>query len=347
MEDLLKVQDLKIYYAIGSGLLRQPKGYVRAVDGVSLSLRPGEILALVGESGCGKTTIARAIMGLVPPTAGTITFKGKTINQLSDKDLQDYRRLVQMVFQDPFDSLNPRKTIFQTLAQPLRIHHVTPRSALRQEATHLLELVGLTPVSAYLDRYPHQFSGGQRQRICMARAIALRPNLIVADEPVSSLDISIRAQILNLMRDLQREFHLAYIFISHDLGVVRSFCDRVAVMYLGKLVEEGDTEVIFSLPRHPYTRALLAASPIPDPVLARQRNRVVLSGDTPSPVHPPSGCYFHPRCPIAQPICQTLPPAYMIFDEKHFSACHFADRLEPWQEKPWQEKPWQEEEIPS
>ncbi len=238
VEALLQVLNLKVYYPIGSGLLLHPKSHVRAVDGISLSVLSGEVLALVGESGCGKTTVARSIMGLVPATAGLINFKGRAISQLSTGEFRDYRRQVQMIFQDPFDSLNPRKTIFQTLAQPLRIHAVVPRSALRQEVAHLLEVVGLTPVSTYLDRYPHQFSGGQRQRICIARAIALKPNLVVADEPLSSLDISIRAQILTLMQQLKEEFHLAYMFISHDLGVVRSFCDRTIVMFLGILIQE-------------------------------------------------------------------------------------------------------------
>jgi oligopeptide/dipeptide ABC transporter ATP-binding protein len=330
-EDLLSVEGLKVHYPFGGGPFRGPKGFVHAVDGVSLTLRRGEVVGLVGESGCGKTTVARSILGLAPTTAGRIIWRGRDLLQLAPAERRRARREIQMVFQDPFDSLNPRKTIFQTLAQPLRLHAVVPASELRNEVVRLLDLVGMSPGAAFLDRFPHQFSGGQRQRICIARAIAVQPSLVVADEAVSALDISIRAQILTLLRRLQHELDLGYLFITHDLGVVRSLCDRVVVMYLGQIVEEGATEDIFRLPRHPYTRALLAASPIPDPVKARVREQQPLLGDVPSPAAPPPGCRFHPRCPVARDICRKRMPGPMQFPRGHRSACHFADEAEVWQ----------------
>ena len=336
MTSLLEVRDLKVHFPLGGSLLRAPSAIVRAVDGVSLAIAEGEVVAVVGESGCGKTTLARAVLGLTPPTGGTIRFHGSDVALQSTQQRNDYYRQVQMVFQDPFDSLNPRKTVVQTLTQPLRIHRIVPPSEFRAEAARILELVGLSPAALYLDRYPHQFSGGQRQRICIARAIAVRPRLIVADEPVSALDISIRAQILTLMRRLQQELGLSYLFITHDLGVVRSLCDRVVVMYLGQVVEEGRTEDLFAHPRHPYTNALLAACPLPDPLRARARKRVPLSGDVPSPVNPPSGCRFHPRCPVLREKCSLEPPVARDFARGQRSVCHFADEAEQWVRPVWQ-----------
>lgn len=330
MKTLLQIDGLKVHFPVEGGLFRRPQGYVHAVDGISLALKPCEVVGLVGESGCGKTTVARAIMGLVELTEGRILLNEKDISKVTAASRRQYYLQVQMVFQDPFDSLNPRKTIFQTLAQPLRIHNIVPPSQLRMETAQLLERAGLYPGQAFLDRYPHQFSGGQRQRICIARAIAVRPHLILADEALSALDISIRAQILNLMRQLQAEFDLAYLFITHDLGVVRSLCDRVLVMYLGQVVEEGETEEIFTSPRHPYTVALLAASPLPDPMKAQNRKKIVLGGDVPSPVDPPPGCRFHPRCPIAEDICRMEVPSLLDPKGMHPSACHFADQAEIW-----------------
>jgi oligopeptide/dipeptide ABC transporter ATP-binding protein len=334
MKTLLQIDGLKVHFPIGGGLFRRPQGYVHAVDDISVSLKPCEVVGLVGESGCGKTTVARAIMGLVEVTEGKILLDEKEISKVSGADRREYYLQVQMVFQDPFDSLNPRKTIFQTLAQPLRIHNIVPPSQVRMETAQLLDRVGLSPGQAFLDRYPHQFSGGQRQRICIARAIAVRPHLVLADEALSALDISIRAQVLNLMRQLQAELDLAYLFITHDLGVVRSLCDRVLVMYLGQVVEEGESEEIFTLPRHPYTVALLAASPpLPDPMKARNRQKIVLGGDVPSPVDPPAGCRFHPRCPVAEDICGREVPSILNVDGGHRSACHFADEAEMWSQK--------------
>ncbi len=330
MTALLEISGLEVHFPIGGGLFRAPRAHVHAVDGVDLSLAPGEVLGVVGESGCGKTTLARAVLGLVKPSRGAIAFEGVDIATQDTATQRAYRRRVQMVFQDPYDSLNPRKTVFQTLAQPLRIHAIVKRAELRAEASRLLDLVGLSPGADFLDRFPHQFSGGQRQRICIARALAVRPRVIVADEAVSALDISIRAQILTLLRRLQRELGLAYLFITHDLGVVRSLCDRVVVMYLGRIVEQGTVEAIFTQPRHPYTAALLSACPVPDPVLARARRDPPLAGDVPSPVDPPSGCRFHTRCPVAREICRTQAPGPWTSDTSHRAWCHFADEAASW-----------------
>ena len=330
MPPLLEVQDLVVRFPVGGGLLRRGRGQVHALSGVSLSVEPGEVVAVVGESGCGKTTLARSILGLVRPTEGAIRFRGEPIGAGDEAAAHRYRRHVQMVFQDPFDSLNPRKTVLQTLALPLSVHDIVPRAEIRREAARLLNLVGLSPGEAFLDRYPHQFSGGQRQRICIARAIAVRPQLIVADEAVSALDISIRAQILSLLRRLRDELGLAYLFITHDLGVVRSLCDRVVVMYLGQIVEEGPTEAIFARPRHPYTTGLINACPIADPVLARARKVPPLTGDPPSPVSPPSGCRFHTRCPVARDRCAVDPPAAMAFATGQRASCHFAAEAAQW-----------------
>ena len=328
MSIVLRATDLEVGYDVRSGPFGFRRGVVRAVDRVSLLLQPGEVLGLVGESGCGKTTVARTLVGLIEPHAGRIEIDGKPIWNLPPSASLRYRHLIQMVFQDPFDSLNPRKTVRQTLAQPLRIHRVVDRAGIGREVARLLELVGLPASAARL--YPHQFSGGQRQRVCIARALAPRPRIIIADEAVSALDISIRAQILALLHDLRERLGLAYLFITHDLAVVRSVCDRVAVMYLGRIVEEGPTEALFSLPRHPYTRALLAASPIPDPVRARKRIAPPIDGEPPSALSPPGGCHFHTRCQVAHEICRTEVPVPLDFHAGHRSACHLAADAESW-----------------
>ena len=324
---LLEVQDLAVRFPVGRGWFGGGGRAVRALDGVSLAVDPGEIVAVVGESGCGKTTLARSILGLTTPSAGRVLLRGRPPEAAGNLA---WRRAVQMVFQDPFDSLNPRRTVLSTLARPLRIHRVVPEAEVRQEAARLLDLVGLSPGVAFLDRYPHQFSGGQRQRIGIARALAPRPEVIVADEAVSALDISIRAQILALMRNLRARLGVAWLFITHDLGVVRAVCDRVVVMYLGRVVEEGPTEAIFRRPRHPYTTALINACPVPDPVLARLPRVEPLGGDPPSPVSPPPGCRFHTRCPVARPVCGHQDPPLRPVGEGRRSACHFAEEAAAW-----------------
>ena len=319
---LLSVEDLVVSYTIGGDAFwRRPHELV-AVDGVSLSVRQGEVLALVGESGCGKTSLARTVSGLVAPRAGRVLLGGDEVTGFPATLGSRARAAVQMVFQDPYDSLNPRKTVYATLEQPLRVHAIVPAGEIRREAGRLLELVGLP--QAALDRYPHEFSGGQRQRIGIARAIATRPRLLVADEAVSALDISIRAQLLSLLARLQRELGLAMLFITHDLTVVRSFADRVAVMYLGRLVEEGPTERVFDAPAHPYTRALLAATPIADPARARRVERMPLGGDVPSPLAVPAGCRFHPRCPVAIGRCASDEPRRADNPAGGFAVCHLA-----------------------
>ena len=334
MTALIEIDGLEVRYESGGGLFGRGSAAVRAVAGVDLSVAEGEVLGLVGESGCGKTTMARALVGLLRPSAGRIRFEGHDVGGLDRERHRAWRRGVQMVFQDPYDSLNPRKTVFATLAQPLRIHGIVPRAERRAEAARLLDRVGLSPGTAYLDRYPHQFSGGQRQRICIARALAVRPRAIVADEPVSALDVSIRAQILSLFQQLSRDLGLAAIFITHDLAVVRALSDRVAVMYLGRIVEEGPTEAIFDGPRHPYTAALLAASPIPDPVLARRLERRPLGGDVPSPANPPAGCAFHPRCAYAAAKCREERPEARPQPTGGVAACHFSDEADRWKARP-------------
>ena len=331
MPPLLEIRDLEVRFPVGGGWFGRPRAVVHAVDGVDLHVNAGEIVAVVGESGCGKTTLARSVLGLNQPTGGAIRFRDASLLDVkTTQQMRDHRREIQMIFQDPFDSLNPRKTVLQTLAQPLRIHGIVPRNQIRAEVVRLLNMVGLSPGESYLSRYPHQFSGGQRQRICIARAIALRPSLIVADEAVSALDISIRAQILALLQQLQKELGLSYLFITHDLGVVRSFCERVVVMYLGHVVEEGPTEQIFQRPRHPYTVALLEACPLADPVVARRRTSAPLTGDIPSPISPPKACRFHTRCPMAQDICRTDAPPLVDCGGGQTSRCHFADEFERW-----------------
>lgn len=319
---ILKVEDLKVHYPLGGGLTGRTGVTLKAVDGVSFELAKGQIIALVGESGCGKSTIARTLVGLSEPSSGTVTYAGRRLLDMDRAAWRDYRRAVQMVFQDPFDSLNPRKTVYQTIAQPLRVHRIVKKKELRQEVLRLLEAVGLAPAAAYIDRYPHQFSGGQRQRICIARAIATRPKIVVADEAVSALDVSIRAQILALFHKLTRELDLSLIFITHDLSVVRSLCSDVAVMYLGEIVERGDTEAVFTKPGHPYTLTLLESSPIPDPEIARRPRHLLPQGEVPSPINPPSGCRFHTRCPAAQARCVAERPALRP-GHSSFVACHY------------------------
>ena len=326
-EPLLEVEDLKVYFPVGDEWQKRDRRVVKAVDGVSLSLQQGEVLALAGESGCGKTTLGRSIVGLAKPTKGTIKFRGEAINKLSTEERKVFRQKMQMVFQDPFDSMNPRKTAFEMIAQPLSINKIVPKTELLSEVLRLFEIVGLSPSKSYLRRSRYQLSGGERQRLSIARSISVQPAIIVADEPVSALDISIQGQVLSLLRQLQKEFQISYIFISHDLSVVRSLADRVIIMYLGQVVEEGATEEIFKSPQHPYTLALLAAHPIPDPVLSRARARIVLTGDVPSPINLPSGCRFHMRCPIAESVCSEKQPPFMKFGKSHRVACHFADQI--------------------
>jgi oligopeptide transport system ATP-binding protein len=320
---LLALDNLKTYYQIRKGLLGRVVNNVKAVDGVSLSIQPGETLGLVGESGCGKSTIGRSIIGLEKPTAGRILFDGRDIAGYSAHEMISLRTQLQIVFQDPYSSLNPRRSVGELLAEPLRVHRVVPSKDIPAEVDRLLGIVGLPASSKH--KFPHEFSGGQRQRIGIARALSLRPKLIVCDEPVSALDVSIQAQVLNLLKELQKEFNLTYLFIAHGLGAVRYISDRIAVMYLGKIVEIGPTKEIFRNPKHPYTKALLDAYPVTNPRL-RNRIRVELHGDVPSPVNPPEGCRFHTRCPIAQAVCRQQQPE-LLGEDGHASACFFSDKL--------------------
>ena len=321
-EVLLRAEHVKKYFPIRSGVLIQREvARVHAVDDVSFELRAGETLGLVGESGCGKSTLARCIARLYDITEGSLTFEGTDISKYSRRKLRAVRRELQMVFQDPYASLNPRKRVGAIIADPLRIHRAGNRDQIRRRVLELLEVVGLS--AEHINRYPHEFSGGQRQRIGVARALALRPKLVIADEPVSALDVSIRAQVINLLDDLQDELGLTYIFIAHDLGVVRHVSDRIAVMYLGKIVEISPAEELYVRPVHPYTEALLSAVPVPDPDLSARRQQIVLEGDVPSPIHPPSGCRFHPRCRYATEICRTTePPLVQHGSVGHLAACH-------------------------
>jgi oligopeptide transport system ATP-binding protein len=321
-EVLLRAEHVKKYFPIKNGVVLQREvARVHAVDDVSFEIRAGETLGLVGESGCGKSTLGRCIIRLHELTSGKITFEGRDISTMSRRALRPVRREMQMVFQDPYASLNPRKRVGTIIADPLEIHHYGDRKKIKRRVQELLELVGLSP--EHLNRYPHEFSGGQRQRIGVARALAMHPRLIIADEPVSALDVSIRAQVINLLDDLQDELDLTYIFIAHDLGVVRHVSDRIAVMYLGKIVEISPSEELYKQPIHPYTEALLSAVPIPDPDLSDAREHIVLEGDVPSPIQPPSGCRFHPRCRYATEICaQQEPPLVQHGADGHMAACH-------------------------
>ena len=320
-ESILEVRDLVKRFPVGgAGLFGKTVGWVQAVAGVSFSIRRGETLGLVGESGCGKTTTGRCILQLERPTSGEVIFEGRDLTKLSPTELRPVRRKIQVIFQDPYSSLNPRMTVGQIIAEPLAVHGIIPdRQARKARVPELLSRVGILPSLA--DRYPHELSGGQRQRVGVARALAMEPSLIVCDEPVSALDVSIQAQIINLLEDLQAEFHLTYLFIAHDLSVVRHISDRVAVMYLGKIMELADRQALYDDPLHPYTKALLSAVPIPDPALEATREHVVLKGEVPSALNPPSGCVFHPRCPIAIDDCRRVVPELREIRPGHHAAC--------------------------
>jgi oligopeptide/dipeptide ABC transporter ATP-binding protein len=326
-EPVLTVENLRMYFPVKSpGLIRRKIGDVQAVDGISFEVPKGGSLGLVGESGCGKSTTGRLITRLYKPTGGSMQFEGADLAKLSSRELKPLRRNVQMIFQDPYTSLNPRQTVGAIVGAPLQVHGILPRNQIKRRVQELLEVVGLSP--EHYNRYPNEFSGGQRQRIGIARALTLNPKLLVADEPVSALDVSIQAQVINLLQDIQQEFNVAFLFIAHDLAVVRHFCPEVAVMYLGKIVEIGDRDSIYSQAHHPYTQALLSAVPdVRQAVTGERRERIRLTGDVPSPIDPPSGCRFRTRCPIAQEICARHEPPLLQIGKRHKVACHFPGRL--------------------
>ena len=320
-ETLLEVRNLKMYFPVTSGVIfRRQVGAVKAVDGIDLTIKRGETLGLVGESGCGKSTAGRAILQLHKPTSGEVFFKGQDLTKLGAGQMRSMRRDVQMIFQDPYASLNPRMTVGDIIGEPIEVHGLRKgRKERNERVQELLALVGLNPY--FINRYPHEFSGGQRQRIGIARALAVEPDFVVCDEPVSALDVSIQAQVINLLEDLQAQLGLTYLFIAHGLSVIKHISDRVAVMYLGRIVELADAETLYRQPRHPYTQALLSAVPIPDPLVERKRQRIILEGDVPSPINPPPGCRFHTRCPIAIDKCRVEDPPFVDYGGGHFAAC--------------------------
>jgi oligopeptide transport system ATP-binding protein len=320
-DTLIEVKDLKVHFPVRNGLLGQPHAYVKAVDGVDIVIKRGETLGLVGESGCGKSTTGRAILQLIKPTSGSVRFKGQELTRLNSSQMRQARANMQMIFQDPFGSLDPRFTVGEIVAEPLQNFQRGSKGEIKSQVEALLEVVGLNP--RYINRYPHEFSGGMRQRIGIARALALNPAFVVCDEPVSALDVSIQAQVLNLLADLQERFGLTYLFIAHNLSVVEYICNRVAVMYLGHIVEIAERDALYERPLHPYTQALFSAIPVPNPEIEEQRQRIILEGDVPSPVHPPTGCPFHPRCWKAQRICRESTPSLEQKEGNHLAACFF------------------------
>jgi oligopeptide transport system ATP-binding protein len=331
LPDLIKVEDLKVHFPIRSGIFQNEVGTVKAVDGVSFEIRRGETLGLVGESGCGKSTTGRALIRLREPTEGTVRFDDIDLGKLKADELRKMRRRMQIIFQDPYGSLDPRMTVGAIISEPIDTHHLAKGAARKERVTDLLRIVGLDP--QYVNRYPHEFSGGQRQRIGVARALAVEPEFIVCDEPISALDVSIQAQVLNLLTDLRAQLGLTYLFIAHDLSVVKHISDRVAVMYLGRIVEIGPPDTMYANPGHPYTRALLSAVPVPDPEMERKRKRVILTGDVPSPVNPPEGCRFHTRCWLYERLgkpeqCRTIDPPVRTLVGDHGAACHFAEQAQ-------------------
>ena len=322
-ENLLEVKNLVKHFPVRGGVFSRVRNYVKAVDGISFDVKPGETLGLVGESGCGKSTAGRSILRLIEPTSGEINFEGENICELSNEELRKRRRQMQIIFQDPYASLNPRMTIGSIVGEPLTIHNVAKGQERKDRVEQLLHRVGLRP--EHIRRYPHEFSGGQRQRIGLARALALNPKLIIGDEPVSALDVSIQAQVINLLEDLQKDLGIAYVMIAHDLAVVQHVSDRIAVMYLGKIVELAEADELVSSPKHPYTEALLSAVPVPDPTVKTER--ILLKGDVPSPVDPPSGCRFHTRCPYKEDLCDQEDPPMLEMSPGHSVACHFSEKI--------------------
>ena len=322
-ENLLEVKNLVKHFPVRGGVFSRVRNYVKAVDGISFDVKPGETLGLVGESGCGKSTAGRSILRLIEPTSGEINFEGENICELSNEELRKRRRQMQIIFQDPYASLNPRMTIGSIVGEPLTIHKVAKGQERKDRVEQLLHRVGLRP--EHIRRYPHEFSGGQRQRIGLARALALNPKLIIGDEPVSALDVSIQAQVINLLEDLQKDLGIAYVMIAHDLAVVQHVSDRIAVMYLGKIVELAEADELVSSPKHPYTEALLSAVPVPDPTVKTER--ILLKGDVPSPVDPPSGCRFHTRCPYKEDLCDQEDPPMLEMSPGHTVACHFSEKI--------------------
>jgi oligopeptide transport system ATP-binding protein len=322
---LLRVEDLEMHFPIYRGVIQRQVGAVRAVDGITFNVKRGETLGLVGESGCGKSTTGRTILQLYRPTAGTVHFENVDLVHTKGEELRKMRRKMQMIFQDPYASLNPRMTVADIVGEPLMVHSVATGKEIQDRVQHLLALVGLNP--SFATRYPHEFSGGQRQRIGVARALALQPSFIVCDEPISALDVSIQAQVVNLLEELQEQFNLTYLFIAHDLSMVKHISDRVAVMYLGVIVELAVRDDLYAQPLHPYTQALLSAVPIPDPIADARRERIILKGDVPSPANPPSGCRFRTRCPIAEAVCAESRPEFREIRPGHFVACFFAERF--------------------